>query len=496
MDGHVLASPDKIAKKSNVCWDFVKINEYIKFAKIVYDGTRVKWNDNFESLKKFVESAFCQHGKWRASGGSSKSFDAFSGEFRVIWYPGKHNTLTFNGNAGELAKECLMKLCGGCRIGCNESLEDLTLELHILKSRVDAMQVLIDSQGSPKTCEVGDLRGEITLLKLDLEEEKLKNRLLEREVECVQQEIDKIKAYRSNSVGFAENANFINKPLIRSFGEAADACVDGSQILKGGFAEESVNTFLETPNQLVTSPVGNEVTGERGGTSSDCRTCIQQREENDVIIIENNDQLSISDQICIQQHNEKDNAIIKINDHEVLNLNDQTCIQQRSDEENDAFMYSVNSQLSPYNKDVSRHSHSDASVITSNSENMCNSQPISATKLQTPEKSAKEPAQVKSVVNNSSRSLNRPIAYSYESFPALNLPDSFPVSRPAHRNYGQFTSPTVCAGSQNYCSTFSRRPFWDRCHNIPSYRTGYRQYSLEWLVHLSVVSRVMRSKKY
>ncbi len=440
-DSHVSGSSDKITKKSNICWDFVKINECIKSTKIVYDGTRVKWCDNYESLKVFIESAFCQQGKWRASGGSSKSFDAFSAEFRVIWYPGKHNTLTFSGSAGELAKECLMKLCGGHSIDYNESLENINLELDILKSKVDSMQVLLDSQRSPITSEVGDLSNEITLLKLDLEEEKLQNRLLERAVERLQQEIDKINIYRSGSVGFAKDANLINN------GEIAEACVDGSQISEDGFDDESVKTLLETPYQLVSFPVGNEVIGDREVLSSDDRSYIQQRsdEENDVIIIENNDQLSTSDQICIQQHNEKDKVVIKINDHEVLNSNDQTCIQQHSDEENDVIVNTVNtvnSQLIPHlNKEVSLHS--------------------------------------------------------YESFPALNPSDSDPVSGPADRNYRQFTSSTDLAKSQEHYPTFSpRRPFRDRCYNIPSYRTGYRQYSLEWLVHLSVVSRVTRSKKY
>ena len=262
-----LGSSDKITKKSNVCWDFVKINECIKSEKIVYDGTRVKRCDNYESLKVFIESAFCQQGKWRASGGSLKCFDAFSADFRVIWYPGKHNTLTFSGSAGELAKECLMKLCGGHRIDWNESLENINLD--ILKSKVDSMQVLVDCQRSPITSEVGDLSKEITLLKLDLEEVKLQNRLLERAVERLQQEIDKINVYRSGSVGFAKDANLINN------GEIAEACVVGSQIPEDGSDEESVKTLIESPYQLVSFPVGNEVIGDREVLNSDDHSCIQ-----------------------------------------------------------------------------------------------------------------------------------------------------------------------------------------------------------------------------
>ncbi len=146
------------------------------------------------------------------------------------------------------AKECLMKLCGGQCIDCKESFENVNLELDILKSKVDSMQVLLDSQRSPITCEVGDLSNEITLLKLDLEEEKLQNRLLERAVERLQQEIDKINIYRSCSVGFAKDANLI----------IAEACVGPSQNPKDEFDDESVKT-LETPYQLVPSQLGTKL---------------------------------------------------------------------------------------------------------------------------------------------------------------------------------------------------------------------------------------------
>jgi hypothetical protein len=267
-DSNALGSSNKITNKSNVCWDFVKINECIKSAKIVYDGTRVKWCDNYEPLKVFIESAFCQQGKWRASGGSSKCFETSSAEFRVIWYPGKHNTLTFSGSTGELAKECLIKLCSGCRIDCYEGLENIILELDILKSKMDSLQVLVDSQRSPITSEVGNLYNEITL-KLDLEEEKIQNRLLERAVERLQQEIDKINIYQSGSMGFAKDVNLPNN------GEIAEECDDGFQIYEDEPDEESVKTLLEIPHQLVLLPSENEVIGVREELSSDDQGCIQ-----------------------------------------------------------------------------------------------------------------------------------------------------------------------------------------------------------------------------
>jgi hypothetical protein len=77
----------------------------------MYDGTRVKWCKDYESLKTFIEGAFGLDGKWRAFGGSSKKFDAANTDFSTIWYPGKLNTLSFNGKIGEQAKKNLINRC-------------------------------------------------------------------------------------------------------------------------------------------------------------------------------------------------------------------------------------------------------------------------------------------------------------------------------------------------------------------------------------------------
>jgi hypothetical protein len=127
----------------------------------------------------------------------------------------------------------------------------------------------VDSQRSPITSEVGDLCNEITLLKLDLEEEKIQNRLLERTVERLQQEIDKINIYRSGSTGFVKDVNLPNN------GEIAEACDDGFQISEDEPDEESVKTLLEIPHQLVLFPSENEVIGVREELSSDDQGCIQ-----------------------------------------------------------------------------------------------------------------------------------------------------------------------------------------------------------------------------
>ena len=68
----------------------------------------------------------------------------------------------------------------------------MNLEIDILKSRVNSMQALMNSQCSTTTSGVCELRNEITLLKIALEEEKSRNMYLECEVKRLQQGIEVI----------------------------------------------------------------------------------------------------------------------------------------------------------------------------------------------------------------------------------------------------------------------------------------------------------------
>ncbi len=83
------------------------------------------------------------------------------------------------------------------------------------------------------------------------------------------------------------------------------------------------------------------------------------------------------------------------------------------------------------------------------------------------------------------------MAHSYESFPAFNLTHSFPASSQTNCNHGQFSGLTEPQKHSRIPSFHP--PFLERSHSIPSYRTGSRLHSLEWLVHLSVVvSQLMK----
>ena len=71
-----------------------------------------------------------------------------------------------------------------------QALHELNFEIDILKSRVDSMQALMNSQCNTTTSVVCELRNEITLQKIDLEKEKSRNMYLECKVKRLQQEIE------------------------------------------------------------------------------------------------------------------------------------------------------------------------------------------------------------------------------------------------------------------------------------------------------------------
>ena len=63
-----------------------------------YDGTRVQWTQDFDSLKSFFENSLKLSGKWKSHGGKSKMFRSSNLDLAATWYPGKLNSLLFRTN--------------------------------------------------------------------------------------------------------------------------------------------------------------------------------------------------------------------------------------------------------------------------------------------------------------------------------------------------------------------------------------------------------------
>ncbi len=74
---------------------------------------------------------------------------------------------------------------------------NVMFEIEVIKSRLDAMKSLLDSQGEPSLSAVSKLSNEVKLLQIDLEKQKFKSSVLEVEVKLLRKEINIIKSNRN-----------------------------------------------------------------------------------------------------------------------------------------------------------------------------------------------------------------------------------------------------------------------------------------------------------
>ena len=129
---------DQCDKDFSIEWDPDEICSHIAAGNIVYDKKRLSWQSGYEKLKEFIENTFKQVGKWRLPGGSARKFESEDFKFVVTWYPGKLNSLTFNGKIGEHAKVMLKNLCEATSIsmkpisdGWKQTVAHSSMESHI-----------------------------------------------------------------------------------------------------------------------------------------------------------------------------------------------------------------------------------------------------------------------------------------------------------------------------------------------------------------------------
>ena len=60
-----------------------------------YDYKRLKWEGDFNGLKKYIKESLGLQGKWTSPGGNAKKFKATNKAITITWYSRKQNTLTF-----------------------------------------------------------------------------------------------------------------------------------------------------------------------------------------------------------------------------------------------------------------------------------------------------------------------------------------------------------------------------------------------------------------
>ena len=96
-------------------------------AYLTYDGTRIKWAQDFPSLNNFVKNVAGLSGEWESPGGRAKRFKDSNLDFAMTWYPRKLNSLIFHGKEGESFKKFLVRILQTNSVNQTDAITDTVL---------------------------------------------------------------------------------------------------------------------------------------------------------------------------------------------------------------------------------------------------------------------------------------------------------------------------------------------------------------------------------
>lgn len=227
------SSADCLANTSEQ-WSLESICSGNIHLNLIYDCKRIKWTNNFELLKEFMERNVKEPGKWTSPGGNSRRFTSLNSDLCLTWYFNKQKTLLFQGKTGVSLREILVNLCekitstaGDCpagdtnsgnhigeplnpiwglntvllepqtsRLTCNcpcenvlMELEDMKLNFEVLQSRVDSLQSLANTFEICKPANADAYPSEIECLKRELSDERKKSEQFRSELVFLKENI-------------------------------------------------------------------------------------------------------------------------------------------------------------------------------------------------------------------------------------------------------------------------------------------------------------------
>ena len=110
-------------------------------AHLIYDGVRLKWTQDFCSLKNFIENVVGLKGVWKSPGGNSKQLTSTNFDLNITWYPGKQNSLLPHGKDGELLKKLLTSVLNNDCKRCDKTSDGFHAAIargknHLIQSRL------------------------------------------------------------------------------------------------------------------------------------------------------------------------------------------------------------------------------------------------------------------------------------------------------------------------------------------------------------------------
>ena len=84
--------------------------EVCELESLHFNGDKLLWSNDLESLKNFVVNVLKLQGKWLTPGGNTKQFKSSNGNVIINWYNKKQQTLNFQGRDGPALRDNLVEL--------------------------------------------------------------------------------------------------------------------------------------------------------------------------------------------------------------------------------------------------------------------------------------------------------------------------------------------------------------------------------------------------
>ena len=202
--GHDFSSSIKIGNLTSLNFDLDIIRSLKGCGYLTYDGTRIKWSQDLQLLKNFVENIVGLRGNWSSPGGKAKQFRSSNLDFTLTWYPGKQNYLTLNGKDGEIFKEFLVNVLNTDRVYQTDITSDslfisLAESCNTINNASTETDQPLQSETSVISCATDPINEQSHCK--DCEHMEMKMLEIERKVDCLYDLTHKIY-------------NLLNKPTI------------------------------------------------------------------------------------------------------------------------------------------------------------------------------------------------------------------------------------------------------------------------------------------
>lgn len=473
---------------------------------LTYDGKRLKWNKNFEDLKYFFEIVVGLNGKGSSTGGNSKKLSNCKSNITITWYYGKQRTLLFQGKDGYLLKDFLIKVC------------DANSTLKYSEPQSSSKQADFDEVACAMNVSV-----ERTIIS---NAENLTNQSNIDDLSNISQTDAPFNISKTDDILISSNAStikeledFIDKSFCNAFGlpdfaQPTDLSTPVKQHTDGNLAKlesqfftfkenvevqlQSLSYKLSEQNNIINS--NKQELCKLNCENLHLKSCISELEMKLLSTNTSNANSSLG----LYSQMVKVNALPTVNAD--VRITSSGCVPETNNSQGNVNQSIVDSDLDPPLSDMNNHSKESIGAVQHS---------ISTTK----ERAATQITQATNDINNIEPKAGKSSvleAHQQNSIEWLGRLPLIETSNQANQTSFCNTKSRSSSVFKNHdteyyksCPTNTklltsprhiyirnssgRRPFLKRQSiKQPSYRTSHRHHSLEWLIHLDVVYRMMR----